>query len=97
MHLDHTANGVYPIAVTPFLPDGRLDVASIDGMTDFYLACGATGLTILGIMGEAPKLDADEALLVAAQVISRANLPVIVGVSAPGFGGASALRLIRVA
>jgi 4-hydroxy-tetrahydrodipicolinate synthase len=85
MRLDHTASGVYAIAATPFLPDGRLDTASVDRMTDFYLASGVTGLTILGIMGEAPKLDAEEALAVAGQVVRRASVPVIVGVSAPGF------------
>jgi len=40
---------------------------------------------VLGIMGEAPKLDQDEAAAVASQVIRRAKMPVIVGVSAPGF------------
>ena len=62
MKLDHTANGVYAIAATPFKPDGAVDTESVDRMTDFYLSCGVTGLTILGIMGEAPKLDHDEAI-----------------------------------
>jgi 4-hydroxy-tetrahydrodipicolinate synthase len=91
MRLDHTARGVYAIAVTPFQPDGRLDTASVDRMTDFYLSCGVTGLTILGIMGEAQKLDADEALAVSAQIVRRASVPVIVGVSAPGFAAMRAL------
>lgn len=85
MKLDHTASGVFPIAPTPFLPDGAVDTRSIDTMCDFYFSCGATGLTILGIMGEAPKLDADEALDISRQVIGRSEIPVIVGVSAPGF------------
>ena len=49
--LDETAAGVFPIAVTPFLPDGALDLASVDSMTAFYMERGATGLTLLGIMG----------------------------------------------
>ena len=78
--------GVYAIAVTPFQDDGRLDVASADHMVEFYRGCGVTGLTILGIMGEAPKLDTEEALGFARQVIKRSrDLPVIVGVSSPGF------------
>ncbi len=85
MKLDHTARGVFPIAPTPFLPDGAVDTTSIDTMCDFYASAGATGLTILGIMGEAPKLDADEALAISCQVIGRMSVPVIVGVSAPGF------------
>ena len=79
---------VYAIAVTPFLPDGAVDMKSVDRMTDFYLACGVSGLTILGIMGEAPKLDPAEALAISSkQVVRRAIVPVIVGVSAPGFAG----------
>lgn len=91
MVLDHTASGVYPIAVTPFEQNGAIDYASIDKMTEFYLSAGATGLTILGIMGEAPKLDAAESLAVARRVIQRASVPVIVGVSAPGFAAMRSL------
>src|SRR3954462_13223604 len=89
--LDATAAGVYTIAPTPFHPDGRIDEASTDRMTDFYREVGATGITVLGIMGEAPKLEAAEALGIATRVIRRAQLPVIVGVSAPGFAAMRAL------
>ena len=84
--LDETARGVFTIAVTPFMPDGSLDLASVDSMVDFYLEKGASGLTVLGMMGEAPKLTAAEALLVVERVVARAagKLPVVVGVSAPG-------------
>src|SRR5258705_6350299 len=91
MLLDHTAKGVYAIAVTPFKPDGAVDYDSVDGMTDFYLGCGVTGLTILGIMGEAPKLDPAEALAISNQVVRRAGVPIIVGVSAPGFAAMRSL------
>src|ERR1039457_3618656 len=90
-NLDHTANGVYAIAATPFTPDGAVDTASVDRMTDFYLSCGVSGLTILGMMGEAPKLDLAEALAIAGQVVRRANVPVVVGVSAPGFAAMRSL------
>ena len=85
MALDHTAKGVYAIAVTPFTPDGAVDFDSVDRMTDFYGSCGVSGLTVLGIMGEAPKLDPGEALAISNQVVRRAKVPVIVGVSAAGF------------
>ena len=85
--LDETAHGVYVIAVTPFRDDGALDLASTDRMVDFYLGCGATGLTILGIMGEAPKLTQEESLAFAGRVLRRVDgrVPVVVGVSSPGF------------
>ena len=91
MKLDESAAGVYCIAVTPFQPDGRLDMASVDRMTDFYVGCGATGLTILGILGEAPKLSEEESLAVTRAVVGRAKVPVIVGVSSPGFAAMRAL------
>ena len=92
--LDETANGVFTIAATPFLPDGALDIGSLDRMTDFYLERDATGLTILGIMGEAGKLAAHEATTVIEKVCARANVPVIVGVSSPGFAAIEALSRI---
>jgi len=91
MRLDETARGVFTIAVTPFQPDGALDLESLDRVTDFYLEHGATGLTILGMMGEAGKLSADEAMEVVARVVARAPVPVVVGVSAAGFAPMAAL------
>ncbi|MBI3369088.1 MAG: dihydrodipicolinate synthase family protein [Burkholderiales bacterium] len=86
MPLTADARGVYPIAPTPFFDDGRIDTASIDRLVDFYLAIGATGVTVLGQLGEAPKLTHAESVDVAGRMIQRAaSLPVIVGVSAPGF------------
>jgi 4-hydroxy-tetrahydrodipicolinate synthase len=81
------AAGVYVIAVTPFHPDGRIDMESCDRMVDFYLEAGATGLTVLGMMGEAPKLTVEESRDVVARILARVEgrVPVVVGVSAPGF------------
>lgn len=81
--LDASAAGVFTIAATPFLPDGSLDLDSIDTMVDFYADKGATGLTILGIMGEAGELTAKESEAVIARVTARTDLPVVVGVSSP--------------
>lgn len=85
--LDAHARGVYLITVTPFTDAGALDLASTDRMVDFCLAAGVTGLTVLGIMGEAPKLTADESRLFVRQVLARVGgrVPVVVGVSSPGF------------
>ncbi len=83
--LDESAKGVFTIAATPFKEDGALDVESLDRMTDFYIERGATGLTILGIMGEAGKLSAEESAIVIARICARSSVPVVVGVSAPGF------------
>ena len=85
--IDASVSGVYLIAVTPFAEDGSLDLASTDRMVDFYLNCGVTGLTILGIMGEATKLTAEESRTFVKRVLARVagRVPVIVGASSPGF------------
>ena len=92
MPLSADAKGVFPIAPTPFLDDGSIDASSIDRLTDFYLACGSTGITVLGQLGEAPKLEHAESVAIASQMVRRAGrMPVIVGVSAPGFAAMRAL------
>jgi 4-hydroxy-tetrahydrodipicolinate synthase len=92
MQLSPRTCGVFAIAPTPFHADGRIDDASIDRMTDFYLAAGCDGITVLGIMGEAPKLEAQEAIDVALRVIARAGAAaIVVGISAPGFAAMRSL------
>ncbi len=88
-----SAKGVYLITVTPFTDNGALDLVSTDRMVDFCLDAGVTGLTILGIMGEATKLTADESRQYVRQVLARVQgkVPVIVGASAPGFAAMSEL------
>ena len=86
MKLTAQAAGTFAIAPTPFHDDGKIDFASIDRLTDFYAEVGCDGVTVLGILGEAPKLDAAEAEQVAVRFVKRAkNMQIIVGVSASGF------------
>src|SRR6266567_8953232 len=92
MMIDIDASGVYIIAATPFTDDGAVDSASVDRLMDFYIGCGISGITVLGIMGEAPKLTHAESVALTRQVVRRANgLPVVVGASAPGFASMGAL------
>jgi 4-hydroxy-tetrahydrodipicolinate synthase len=85
--LDASATGVYLITVTPFTDTGALDLASSDRMVDFCLEKGVTGLTVLGIMGEANKLTVEESRDFVKQVLARVagRVPVVVGASAAGF------------
>jgi 4-hydroxy-tetrahydrodipicolinate synthase len=91
MRLRSDARGVYVIAPTPFHPDGQIDISSIDRMTDFFVAAGVDGMTVLGQLGEAPKMTHHESLAIVRQVVTRISLPVVVGVSAPGFAAMRAL------
>ncbi|HUS53714.1 MAG TPA: dihydrodipicolinate synthase family protein [Thermohalobaculum sp.] len=84
--IDRNTAGVYIISATPFDEAGEIDYASTDRLIEFYLGHGVHGVTILGMMGEAPKLSADEAAVFARHVLGRiaGRVPVIVGVSGAG-------------
>ena len=90
------AKGVFPIAPTPFDDGGKLDFASTAKMVDTFLGSGATGLTILGMMGEAPKLTFEESVAFAKCVMKAVDgkVPVVVGVSSPGFANMRQLTQI---
>lgn len=78
--------GVYPIAPTPFLTNGDIDFNSISRLVSFYKEVGAKGVTILGVLGEASKMNAEEAVLVINAYAKNCNgLDLIVGVNSPGF------------
>lgn len=72
--------GIYPIAATPFRADLSVDWDSLDRLRDFYQDAGATGITILGIMGEAQKLTPEESREIARRVITRSRVPVVLSV-----------------
>lgn len=83
--------GVLAIVPTPFHDDGGLDLASLERLVAFYGEIGVDGLTVLGQMGEAPKLTHAESVAVVRTVLAATGLPVVTGVSAPGFGSMKAL------
>ena len=92
MKLTPEARGTFAIAPTPFFDDGRIDFDSIDRLTDFYAEVGCDGVTVLGILGEAPKLEPQESLAIVKRAVAVMNgKPVVVGVSAPGFAAMRAL------
>ncbi|WP_208024342.1 dihydrodipicolinate synthase family protein [Amycolatopsis pithecellobii] len=84
--IDRTSHGVYTIMPTPFHSGGEVDLDSLRRLVDFYEAAGVDGLTVLGQLGEAPKLTHAESVEIVRVVLDRTRLPVVVGVSAPGFG-----------
>src|SRR5215211_2705102 len=76
-------SGVYAILATPFLPGGALDAASLQRLTAATIEAGVDGLTVLGVAGEAHKLDDAERLRVLRTVlaVNDGRLPIIVGTS----------------
>ena len=91
--LDEQAKGVYVIAASPFTETGAVDLDSVDSLTDFYLGQGVHGMTVLGVMGEAPKLTDSEQAALMERYLKRVDgrVPVIVGVSNPGIDNLASL------
>ena len=84
--IDEQTRGVYVISITPFAEDGSIDFKSVDSLVEFFLEKGVTGITILGMMGEANKLSANESREFVKHVLKRVNgrVPVIAGVTDAG-------------
>ena len=84
--LDETASGVYIISATPFTETGDLDLGSADRLIDFYIENRVSGITILGMMGEAQKMAPEESVTFLERVMKRVGdtVPVVVGVTDPG-------------
>jgi 4-hydroxy-tetrahydrodipicolinate synthase len=80
------SRGVYIISVTPFTDGGEVDWPSVDTLVEFYLGKGVSGVTILGMMGEAQKLSDTESAAFAKYFIDKVagRVPVVVGVSHAG-------------
>jgi 4-hydroxy-tetrahydrodipicolinate synthase len=78
--------GVIAIATTPFNNENTIDYESVDSLSQYYLDSKVSGVTILGVMGEAHKLNIEEQKLLIKRYIKKLinNVPVIVGVSNPG-------------
>jgi 4-hydroxy-tetrahydrodipicolinate synthase len=79
-------SGIFHILATPFADDGALDVEGLPRLVEAVLATGVTGLTILGIAGEAHRLTDEERRRVVEGVVKAVAgyVPVAVGVSASG-------------
>ena len=81
--LSEDAKDVYVISATPFLDDGTLDLDGTPQLIDFYLGCGVSGITILGVMGEATKMTEAESVAFIRRVTRHVDgrVPVVVGVT----------------
>ena len=82
-------HGVYNITPTPFHPDGRLDTASVRTLTEFTIARGVHGMTILGVLGEADKLterERDE-VITATREAAAGRIPICIGTTHAGTDG----------
>lgn len=84
--LSAKTDGVFIISATPFSESGKIDFESLDRLLEFYVEKGVSGITILGMMGEAQKLSSEETSHFVRHTMNRLNgrIPVVVGVSNAG-------------
>lgn len=77
--------GVIPILATPFLPDESFDAESMAGLVQLMRRIGVDGITVLGVLGEANRMnDREREDIVRTTVAAADGLPVVVGASASG-------------
>ena len=78
-------SGVYTIMPTPFKDDGKLDLKSLEQLTNFLVKLGVDGVVVLGVMGVAPKLSQTEQdEVIKTTVAAAGNIPVFAGSGADG-------------
>jgi 4-hydroxy-tetrahydrodipicolinate synthase len=80
---DSLPAGVWGVVATPFQGSTLdVDLDSLSELVEHYEAIGATGLTVLGVFGEAAALTAGERRDVLETVVECTSLPLVVGVTA---------------
>jgi 4-hydroxy-tetrahydrodipicolinate synthase len=75
--------GVIPAIPTPLLPNEDVDVRGLERVIDYVISGGASGIFVLGNMGEGAALvDAQKRIVVRAAVKhARGRVPILAGVS----------------
>lgn len=73
--------GLYTALITPFTPDGEIDLAGLRTLIERQIAAGVDGILVLGTTGEAPTLTADEKITIieTARDTIKGRLPLMVG------------------
>lgn len=76
-------SGVWAVVATPFTgPTLAVDTASLTRLVTHYQDISVTGLTVLGVFGEAAQLSIIERRTVLQTVVDAVPLPLVVGVTA---------------
>ncbi|MFC5834703.1 dihydrodipicolinate synthase family protein [Nonomuraea insulae] len=74
------AAGVWGVVATPFHGDRlEIDRESLARLASHYASCGVSGLTVLGVFGEAVRLTTAERRHVLETVAEAVELPLVVG------------------
>ena len=73
--------GSLPALVTPFTPEGELDLPALERLVEWHLEQGSNGLVPVGTTGESPTLTHEEHRLVVERVVQTVagRVPVMAG------------------
>ena len=66
------SNGIYPVMITPYTADNRLDLEAVDRMVEFYAQAGCHGLFAVCQSSEMFYLTEDERVALADRVVKAA-------------------------
>ena len=92
--------GLFSVTVTPFGPDGALDLPAFATILEWHIAQGSAGLAIAADNGEASLLTVTErqALAETAVRVSAGRVPVIMGaMGTHAFTAADTIKMVEVA
>ena len=90
-------SGILAAVVTPFEPDGRVDIAGIERQVDYILGGGAHGIVSTGSTGEFTALSRDEQKAVNAAYVAAAKGRGVAIASAGALSTDSAIELTEAA
>lgn len=80
MSAGHLAPGVWGVVATPFTGSTLdVDAAGLARLVRHYARIGVTGLTVLGVFGEAAALSGGERRTVLRTVVDAVDVPLVVG------------------
>jgi 4-hydroxy-tetrahydrodipicolinate synthase len=77
--MQDACKGVWPVMLTPFLKDGRIDWAGVDTLTDWYIDQDVAGFFTVCLSSEMFALSDPERLQLAKRVVDRTRerIPVV--------------------
>jgi len=75
------ASGVWGVVATPYDDSLALDLSSLRRLVGHYASIGVSGLTVLGVFGEAASLSRAERRRVLGAVADEVDLPLVVGLT----------------
>lgn len=85
MKREPLGTGVWGVVATPFSGSTfDVDESSLARLVEHYDEIGVTGLTVLGVFGEAAQLSSEERRSVLETVVETVELPLVVGITALG-------------